>query len=376
MRWGELAMDMLMLLGGAAAADSTRDPHLLWDGTLPPTETEVPVAAGVQYVDIKQREPEVDGYDWLHGVALAFHEGTLFTSWGNNRGTENTPTEVTRGRRSPDGGRSWLPVEMIAPGAPGEGNSHGAFLRCGHELWAFVPRFGKGAGTHFPGLCMEAFATSARGHWEPRGVVGQGIWPLEEPARTAGGNWVVAGCDENWKAAVAISRGDDLLHWDAVKLPVGERVYTEATTWVSGDEVLAVMRNESPADKDLPCAAVSVSADGGRTWAPCRESNFPMVTSKPFAGTLSNGQRYLVANVCRSHPRSRRTLVIAVSRPGGRRLCRMLQIETTEGALSYPYAVEYDGRLWVAYSSAPRGLGGNRNDARMAIIPLESLVVE
>jgi hypothetical protein len=376
MGWADLAMDMLLLLGGAVSAANAAGPYPLWDGPLPPAETEVAVVAGVQYVDIKQREPEVDGYDWLHGVALAFHEGVLFTSWGNNKGTENTPTEVTRGRRSPDGGKAWLPVEMIAPGAPGEGNSHGAFLPRGDELWALLPRFGKGAGTHFPGLCMEAYLLNAAGQWEPKGVVGQAIWPLEEPVRTARGDWIVAGCDENWKAAVAISHGEDLLHWDTVKLPVGERVYTEATTWVSGDDVVLVMRNESPDNPDLPCAVVSVSHDGGHSWGPCRESNFPMVTSKPYAGTLSNGQRYLVASVCRSHPRSRRTLAIAVSRPGQEQLCRMWQVETTDGALSYPYAVEHDGHLWVAYSSAPRGLGGNRNNARMAIIPLASLAVD
>jgi hypothetical protein len=376
MAWGELAFEMLLMLGGALPPASADEPYPLWEGTLPPAETEFAVVPGVQYVDIKRREPEVDGYDWLHGVALAFHQDTLFTSWGNNKGHENTPTEVTRGRRSSDGGKTWLPVELIAPGAPGEGNSHGAFLPRGGELWALIPRFGKGAGTHFPGLRMEAYLLTAAGQWEPRGVVGQGIWPLEEPARTASGNWIVAGCDENWKAAVGISHGDDLLHWDSVKLPVGGRVYTEATTWVRGNEVVAVMRNESPADKTLPCAVVSVSRDGGRTWGPCRESNFPMVPSKPYAGALSNGQRYLIASVCRSQPHSRRTLVLAVTRPGEDRLCRMWQLETTGGALSYPYAVEHGGRLWVGYSSAPPGLGGNRNDARLSIIPLESLAVQ
>jgi len=350
--------------------------YRLWEGILPPPETEVPVVTGIDYHCIKAREPEVDGYDWLHGVALAFHGGRLFASWGNNRGLENTPTEVARGRRSSDGGTTWGPVEVIGPGAPGEGHSHGVFLSTGGTLWAFHARFGRGEG-RFAGLCMEAFVLDdARDGWLPRGVVAEGIWPLQEPVRMADGSYIVSGCDENWRGAVAISHGEDLLHWDTVKLPVGKQVHTEAALWADGAEVLAVMRNESPIDPDLPCAAVCVSHDFGRAWTPSVESNFPMVTSKPVAGVLSTGQRCLVANLCREQPHSRRTMAIAVGRPGEAVLSRLWRIETGDGALAYPYAVEHEGRLYVGYSSAAPGLGGNRNDARLAVVSVSALQVE
>ncbi len=357
-------------------AEPTVERYRLWDGELPPAETEVPLLEGVRFSQIKAREPELDGFDWLHGVALAFHRGTLYASWGNNVGAENTASEIVRGRRSSDGGLTWSEVETIGVGSEQEGNSHGVFLVHEDRLWAFHARFGRGEG-RFAGLCMEAFTPAeATGAWQSRGIVGRGIWPLQEPARMADGNFIVAGCDEHWRAAVAISHGDDLLHWDVVKLPVGTAVHTEAALWTEGSEVLAVMRNESPVDPRLNCAAVSVSHDFGRTWSPSEESNFPMVTSKPVAGVLSTGQRYLICNVCRERPNSRRTMAIAVGRPGEKALCRLWRIETTEGALAYPYAVEHEGDLYVAYSSAPPGLGGNRNDAKLAVLPVAALAAE
>ena len=356
-------------------AEATVERYRLWDGELPPAATEVPLLEGVRFSGIKAREPEVHGFDWLHGVALVFHEGTLHASWGNNSGAENTASEIVRGRRSSDGGLTWSEVETIGVGSEEEGNSHGVFLVHEGGLWALHARFGRGEG-RFPGLCMEAFTPAeATGAWRSRGIVGRGIWPLQEPVRMADGNFIVPGCDEHWRAAVAISHGDDLLHWDAVKLPVGTAVHTEAALWAEGPEVLAVMRNESPVDPGLNCAAVSVSHDFGRTWSPSEESNFPMATSKPVAGVLSTGQRYLICNVCRESPNSRRTLAIAVGRPGEKSLCRLWRIETTEGALAYPYAVEHEGHLYVAYSSAPPGVGGNRNDAKLAVLPVAALAV-
>ncbi len=350
-------------------------PFRLWEDDNPPAETEVPFVEGMRFVDVKKREPEVDGYDWLHGAAIAFHKGVLLTSWGHNKGAENTATEVVQGRRSRDGGATWSPVERIGPGGDGEANSHGVFLSREGVLWAFLARFGKGEG-RFPGLAMEAFVLNeAADRWESRGVVARGVWPLQAPVRMDDGNWIVPGCDEHWRASVGISRGDDLLHWDTVKIPVKGQVHTEAALWADGPEVLLVMRNESPADPRACCAAVSLSRDYGRTWTPSRESNLPISTSKPLAGVLSTGQRYLIFTACRENPNARRTLAIAVSRPGQKALCRMWRIETGDKHLSYPYAMEHEGHLYVIYSAAPLHLHGNRNDCRLAVLPLTSLAV-
>jgi hypothetical protein len=45
-----------------------------------------------------------------------------------------------------------------------------------------------------------------------------------------------------------------------------------------------------------------------------------------------------------------------------------------KAGLSYPYAVEYRGSLYVGYSNSG-GRGGNHNSAELAVIPLKSLMV-
>ncbi|MFH1569538.1 MAG: alpha-galactosidase, partial [Gemmatimonadota bacterium] len=253
----------------------------LWDPAAPlPDAAALRPLPGVRFSVVQKRAPEVDGYRWLHGVAVHWHGSALFASWGANAGPENTAGEVALGRRSADGGRTWSAVETIGPQLPGEGRSHGVFRSHAGRLWAFHPRFGRGQGARFPGLTMEAFVLDeAAGGWQSQGAAARGIWPLREPVQTASGNWLVPGCDADWRAAVALSRGDDLGHWDVVKIPTGGRLYTEANAWVQGDAVTLVMRNHSPADESDICAAVTESRDGGRTWAPAAESNLPLSTS-------------------------------------------------------------------------------------------------
>ena len=47
-----------------------------------------------------------------------------------------------------------------------------------------------------------------------------------------------------------------------------------------------------------------------------RPSKLPMTTSKPIAGILSSGQRYLVCTTTADSGKRRSPLTIAVSRPG------------------------------------------------------------
>jgi hypothetical protein len=352
----------------------TMESYKIWDGELPPAEVDLPFVPGTRYVTIKKREPEKDGFKWLHGVAVAPHKGTLFACWGENKGAENTVTEITRGSRSQDDGLTWSAPETIAPGNAEEGNSHGVFLSRDGVLWCFMARFGKGEGS-FAGLGMDAYILDETTNtWRHQGLVGTGIWPLKAPQRLDNGNWFVPGCDENWRAAVGISKGDDLTQWEAVKLPVNGLVHTEATAWVDGPEIVAILRNQSPQQPGPVRAAVCASKDYGRTWTPSVESNFPMVTSKPYAGTLSTGQRYLVSNVCRGNSNSRNCLAIAVSRPGEKLLSRMWRLDAGRG-LSYPDACEHDGKLYVAYSWTEAN-GGNQNSAKLAVFPISSLATE
>lgn len=367
-------------------------PFPLWDPAQPvPIASETPLLQDVRFSVIKKREPEVDGYSWLHGIALVWHKDVLFAFWGHNKGDENTPTEVAQGRHSMDGGTTWSPVWMLAPHTETEGRSHGVFLSHNNELWAFLGRFGK----DYSCLKTEAFRLDrmpvsqddANVVWESKGIVAQGFWPCDRPLCMKDGNWIMAGAripDGPKRAypAVAISHGDDWTHWETVAIPVPDRfrdIWGETTVLVELAKIVAIVRG----GWDHDSALVSTSCDLGRTWSELQLSNLPMPCTKAFAGYLSTGQRYIVGTFVRDHARARHPLTIAVNRPGEKPFARMFRIrddcfpqgpgESAIGtALSYPYAIEHKGYLYVAYSN-DGARGRNLNSAEMAVIPVTSL---
>ena len=359
----------------------------LWDPSRPvPRSADAPLLEDVRFHVIKRRRPAVDGYNWLHGVAVCWHEGKLYASFGHNTGSENTATEIAQGRVSADAGKTWGPVFRIASGQGPRAVSHGVFLSDKGTLWAFHGSFfGRMGKVHTRAYVLDA----KTGAWQAKGVVAEkGFWACAAPQKMADGNWIMAGMsvDAGYggtdPAAVAISRGDDLTKWDVVRIPLKPglgHVWGESTVIVNGKEVLNIARYGGKA-----IALASVSEDFGRTWTTMAPTNLPMAGSKPYAGVLSTGQRYLVCTTTRDSGHRRSPLTIAVSRPGGKLFCKVFRIRdaghvgpgesTPKARLSYPYAVEHEGKLYVAYSN-DGGRGGNRNSAEMAIIPVKSLAV-
>ncbi len=379
-----------VLFADVTAEDAAVFP--LWDPATPvPTASEASLLEGVRFAVIKKHEPTADGYHWLHGLALAWHQDILYAFWGHNKSEENTPSEVAQGRHSMDGGNTWSPVWMLAPNVGHEGRSHGVLLSHNGVLWAFLARFGAGYG----GLKTEAFRlvnaplSQEDGDviWESTGIAVDDFWPCDRPVRMDDGNWIMAGAripDGPGRAfpAVAISHGEDFTRWDKVAMPVPDDfldIWGETTTLVEAQEVTAIVR----AGGTLDHALVSASRDFGRTWSPLQRSNLPMPGTKAYAGWLSTGQRYVIGTFTRDHGRLRHPLTIAVSRPGEKQFSKLFRIrddimsggpgESVRGcALSYPYAVEHEGCLYVAYSN-DGGRGKNLNSAEMAVIPLASL---
>jgi hypothetical protein len=373
------------------------EPVMLWDPAVPlPRAVDMPVIAGTRFAVIKPYEFKQDGYRFLHGVGLAWHKNRLYASFGHNKGGENTGSEEARGRVSDDGGRTWGETFTIDSGdEPDLAVSHGVFLSRDGRLHAFMGAYyGTMKRVHTRGYVLD----EATGRWAPLGVVvGGGFWPMQEPQRMEDGNWIMAGISAGGDcsaggvhpAAVAISRGDDFTTWDLVAIPVVEgleTVWGESTVITQGRRITNIARYGATA-----LALVAASDDYGRTWTPSQPSNLPMTTSKPYAGRLSSGEPYLICTTTMDSGSKRTPLTIALGPPGASTFSRVLVIRRSEhdregeshpGAqLSYPYAIEHNGQLYVGYSNSGGGAGRvgegrqlwNNNSGELAVIPIAAL---
>ena len=374
-------------------SEPAADHFKIWTGPDLPNRDAIPLLGDVTFHQIKAHEPDLDGgYHWLHGVALVWHNGKLYASFGHNKGQENTASEEARGCVSDDGGASWGPLFTIRSGDHSLGVSHGVFLSHEGTLWSFHGAFYDDfQRTHTRAYRLNQAETS----WDPVDIEienGDGFWPMQEPLKMEDGNWIMSGIRVARKSGVpgltgdlpaaAISRGNDLTRWELVviepdpNLPAG-RVWGESTVFVEGSQVRNISRWGAEAK-----ALVSESTDYGKTWAPFKVGNLPMATSKPYTGTLSDGRHYLICSISADGGTSRRPLTIALTRPGEMSFSSLYVIRHASGdglpdsssvsALSYPYAVEQDGKLYVGYSNSG-GRRGNNNSAELAVIPLSAL---
>lgn len=325
-------------------------------------------------VTIKPFEPEKDGYIFLHGVAIVKFKGRMYCSWANNKVLENSDDEEVNFAFSDDNGRTWSNL-IKGNFAPNEGVavSHGVFLIHNEKLYFFAPQFKGQLGAEM--LKMSAYVLNEeKGTFCYLGVaMDERFWPMCEPVLMENGNYIMSGIavDADYfsphnPAAVAISHGMDILHWDMVKIEKAEhvKVWGECSVIVNGNNCKLYCREHSNKLKLL----YSESNDFGKTWSEMDLSNMPMVASKPYAGKLSDGRNYLICSSAKDIL-SRDPLTIALTEKGEVAFSKIYIIDEG-GCLSYPYAIELDKTLYVAYSS---GDGGNRNSAKLAIIDIGDL---
>ena len=385
-----LVITLLSTLSVLPSQAAEPAPFPIWkSGVALAKAEELPEIRNVDFHVIKKWDKKSDGYTFLHGVGLAQHKGKLYASFGHNKGAENTVSEEAQYRVSEDGGRTWGPLKVIdAGGEPDLAVSHGVFLVHQGALWAFQGAYyGKMKRIHTRAYLLN----QKTGKWEKHGVVVKdGFWPMNQPEKMADGNWIMPGFAAGpysnkgiFHAAVAISHGNNLTKWDFVKIPVAKNVkamWGESAIFVDGKTIFNIARYGAS-----PMALVAKSEDFGRNWSPSTVSNLPMTTSKPAAGILSTGQRYLVCTTAKGNGGKRTPLTIALSKPNENQFSKIFVIRRSRHdgkpgesadrlSLSYPYAMEYDGNLYVGYSNNG-GRHGNLNSAELAVIPIKSLMI-
>ena len=385
-----LVITLLSTLSVLPSQAAELAPFPIWKpGAMLAKAEKLPEISNAEFHVIKKWDKKSDGYTFLHGVGLAQHKGKLYASFGHNKGAENTVSEEAQYRVSEDGGRTWGTLKVIDVGdEPDLAVSHGVFLVHQDALWAFQGAYyGKMKRIH-----TRAYRLNEKtGKWEKQGVVVKdGFWPMNQPEKMADGNWIIPGFAAGpysnkgiFHAAVAISHGNNLTKWDFVKIPVAKNVkamWGESAIFVDGKTIFNIARYGAS-----PMALVAKSEDFGRNWSPSTVSNLPMTTSKPAAGILSTGQRYLVCTTAKGNGGKRTPLTIALSKPNENQFSKIFVIRRSRHdgnpgesadrlSLSYPYAMEYDGNLYVGYSNNG-GRHGNLNSAELAVIPIKSLMI-
>ena len=360
----------------------------LWDATQTlPKAAELPQVADAEFHVIKKQRPDTDGAKWTLGVGLAWHKEKLYASYGYNKGRENTATEEAHVKVSNDGGKSWGPPVIMDAGERDLGVSHGVFLSHRGKLWAFMGAFYAHTKLYHRVHTRAYTLNETSGRWEPRGAVLEGgFWPMQEPLKMPDGNWIMSGFrigaqygEPGNFPAVAISHGNDFTKWELIVLPAAPRlgnIWGESTVIVENERILNIARYGKKA-----LALLSLSEDHGRTWTPAAASNLPMATSKPYAGILSTGQRYLVCTTTADTGGRRSPLTIAVSKPGESVFSKAFLIRTsvsdkTPGVsapnadFSYPYAVEHEGKLYIGYTHKSHVAN------ELAVIPVTKLSVK
>lgn len=354
---------------------------MVWDSSLPfPTEEEMSFPAGAR--DIMVHRAGSDQYGFLHDAAIVEHNKVLFAAWYNCPSGEMEGESLIRGRRSADAGLTWSGLETIAGDRQKKGIMYVpvTFLSRKGVLHAFVANMEGGPDKV---TRCEAFVLDDKvDTWRSAGFIAGPFLPNCPPVKMADNNFIMAGRmaarvgELPIIPAVAISHGDLVTEpWDIIplnfngKLPAGESPdFPETTVLVDGANVTAFVRNHSKSP------ILFTSHDFGRTWSDPKVHNFPFASSKIFAGTLSNGQDYVLSNLVSKGYRD--LLTIAVTRPGEKQFCRIWKIRNGySGTLesgpewSYPSATEYDGKLYIAYTS-------EKHHCCLTIIPVKSLMIQ
>jgi len=330
-------------------------------------------------VDVMVHRAGEDNYNFLHDAAIVAHKNTLYSAWYNCPSGEMQGTSLIRGRRSRDGGLTWSEVEIIAQDKEQKGVMYVpvTFLSHNGSLYAFISNMEGG-----PDLVTgcEVFILNEKDNiWNSHGFIGGPFLPNSAPVKMENNNFIMAGRMAEQKGqkpvipAVAISQGDKLTEkWEIIPLTYNNKLpcegildFPETTVIVTKNHIKAFVRNHSE------CPLLFISDDYGRTWSDPYPHNFPFASSKIYAGRLSTGQNYVLANLVSDGYRD--LLALAVSEPGKEQFSKIWKIREDKSAVlqsgpewSYPCAIEFDSKLYVVYTS-------EKHHCCLTIIPIESL---
>ncbi len=337
----------------------------------------VPELKGGTYTTICDTQKLFGGKYFLHGLAIEEYHGKWYASYAFNKTKENVYGEQCFYQVSEDG-QNWSEPKEIKPNATAYSASHGVLFVDGDSLYCMMPAVDFLTGPW--GIVAELHRyREAEDTWEFMHNCAASFWPCARPMRMDSGKWIAVGAGGG-DTKVLLSGVNDLTDWTNVKVKRA-MMGSETTFFSNGQEVVLLMRPKAATvesslgrgEKRFVIGA-AYSADGGETFTRAQATELFCSPSKLYGGMLSDGRPYIVFNQSILRAEARDRLLMAVGDPGTMSVNRLYVLAEHNGAISYPYAVERDGTLYVAYSKSIANMSnGNQNDAVLAKVPISNI---
>ncbi len=308
---------------------------------------------------------------------LVHHSGRFMAMWSDGPGVEDRVGQRVKYSSSSDG-RTWSPAEYVTPIPPESGpdspfyntrDSRGrrwiarGFWKRGDQLIALAS-LDEAAGFFGKTLALHAFLFDESAlKWTEMGVIHSDAINNFPPAKLSTGEWMMSRRTHDYKTTgvqFLIGGNNAVDDWHA--FPVlgssSELSAEEPLWWELADRRLVALFRDNRRSGFL---YRSFSTDHGRSWSRPERTNFPDATSKLYGVRLSDGRYVLVSN---ANPKRRDPLTIAVSNDG--LVFHQLGYLVGGRHVDYPYVLEHDGRLMVAFS-------GGKQSVEVLSFPLTEL---
>lgn len=373
--------------------------HALWTSPELPDFTNPPRLCAPEELELsiitdQLRELGYDHNVFLHGLSIADYKGALVVTYAINPTSENVPGERCWARWSYDGGKTWGNDHCFESHNPAvDSTSHGSLVVDDGKLYALVPAL------DFRGVCST-------GVWQYQDEGNTwvcvadipGLFPSSPVVRMEDGNFIVGGSchtpgSKHGGPGIAVTHDGDLTNWTARRLPNSDAGFGEVGLVAQGNRVQALIRPEILLAPDRYGIAEkrgsimsSISEDYGQSFTPATQSNIYCSKAEVCGGVLSDGRPFAIFNMSIEKPAnykpSRLRFLMAVGDAGQTTFNRLYTLLESSNPLSYPYTMEKDGVLYIAYSEllpmadhkvSPDDMP-NSNNAMLMRIPVRCIV--
>lgn len=312
-------------------------------------------------------------YRFLHEAAVIEHKGVWFASWYNCRENELRGQTPVRGRRSADGGKSWGDIEVIDDDESGKimfcppvyGIDSGRLYMFVNEMVApdhihalnlyvldeDADKFVKLWSRPIPFKLNTNVMTLPNGKLMISGRIGELDRFPNTPAVLISDSGKI---DGEWRLVKIAENGD---------LPDGERfVHPEICPVITEGRIYMFCRNDR---RRVPI--IYISEDNAESWSGPFTHDIPLISSKMYAGRLTDGRCYIVGNIDKS---DRGRLAVYFSKKDSLCFDRCVILSDTDKGAHYPAAYESGGKLYIIYS---RNYAWEVRGAEIAVIDLEDV---